>query len=570
MRQISFEQELDNLRRQFTRELADATRTLDARLQTLEAPTFDPTSYVSPPNYLPNSHPEWSKDAYTAGTTVTPSTAGDGNRECYNWYRQTSVTTALSAAAATALKRSVPSAQHSLWAANEGTNSDIPIWDGTNGTFLLGSSNTNYDIACPLPTDFVFPGQRFYVYFEVSLGDVNTSKSANQRFYAGFWDNTTGQQKWIEGSDFTPTASVYGAEGSRTLEYKIFAETDSGDEILSAAVPVTNAPATLTAENHIRLSYSGAPGFIRYVIYRKDGSNFFRVGETRNSIDLQFFDTAETGSTVVPVSNYPTVTGNRPRAYAETREFRPGTLSSTSFTPHQLTIQVPLQYNRNNTTNGNQWFRFGLTQLVAGGDEREFVIRRISVSEGFGSWTRSPRDMQATNGPTTSATSAPTTGTTTPNPSEPGTGSPTCVVLDTMTKVLRGDEIIEMPVGDLEKGDMLWSGQVALRIKRFREGEVAETLLFRTENGSEVRCTPDHLIITGYNDLHGTPARYLHVGDEVMTLDASGRITLDVITSRQNIVGQVPVRGVVLDAPHFWLTGGIVSHNNKPVLPPES
>lgn len=609
--------------------LDEAVRGLESRLDELEAPVIDATQYIAPPNYLPNSHPEWSTLAYgTAGTT--PSTAGDTNRECYNWYRHlyntvtdlvttsgsptvdsasnsftasrfsgtvifvvpgggasgatlvgtltrvsdsqatmsvnagASLTgakmyfgTDLTASATYALKRSVGGAEHSLWAANEGATVDIPIWDGTNGTFKFGSSTNNYSIACPLPTDFVFPGQRFFIYFEAALGATDTDIN-DAEFYAGFWDNTAGQKKWIEGSAFTPTVSVVGVAGSRTLSYKVFAETDSGDQMLSAEVTTTSAPATLTSSNYIKLEFSGAPGFIRYVIYREDGANYYRVGEIRNSIDLQFFDIQETGSSVVPVSGYPTAIGTTPTATALTINFDPADMGT--FAAHTMTIQVPVSYNRGNTTNLQQWLRFGVNTLVASGSEREIVIRRLSISEGYGSWTRSPRDMTAASGPTSAATSGPSGGGTTGGPTGGGTGGPTCLTLDTVVKTTGGDKAI----GDLTTKDYVVIGPMALPVKRIRPGEVAFVYEIELACGRRLRCSDSHRLIRSQMDRRGISAARLKAGDFLLTED----FTLSRVVRKTKIPGQTRVRQIFLPYPNIFIANGIVNHNRKPVIDP--
>jgi hypothetical protein len=554
MRQLPDSMELSLVEQRLRREILDITDRLDERVQTLELPVFETSDYGSSPNYLPNSHPEWSLMAFTTAGT-TPATAGDANHEAYasgagaarTWKYQTAATTDLSTVGAALI-----GSGHSGFGA---LNADAPIWDRTNATFLLGSSGTNYDVACLLPTDFVFPGQVYYVYFEASLAAADTDINDTQ-FYCGFWDDTVGQEKWIEGSDFTPTISVYGATGARTLSYKIHALTDSGTEMLSTEVTVANAPATLTAENHVRLNFSGQPGFIQYIIYREDGANYYRVGDIRNSIDLQFFDIQETGSSVVPVSGYPVVTGARPKAYSQTSTFDPG--PTGSFVAHTMSIQVPIAYNRSNTGNLQQWFRFGLTGLVGGvGSRREVVIRKISVSQGYGGWTRSPLDLAALSGPSGAATSAPTGGTPTTLPPDGGTGGPVCLVPETIVKTLKGDK----PMGEIKKGDMLICGATALQVKRIKRGSVQFVWEIELESGQIVRCSDSHKWVRSLTDRNGRPTHLLKIGDSLLTED----FIESKIVRKEMIVGQQEVIQVFLPPPHLFIANGIVSHNTKPI-----
>ena len=543
MRQLPERMYDDGLERSLTSRIDDLETRLGDRITILESPGFETTTYEAPPNYLPNSYPEWSTLAYgTAGTT--PATAGDTNYEAYNWFEQTSATTDLSGATA------LVGSGHSTYA---GLGTDVPRWDRTNGFFLLGSSTTNYDICCPLPTDFVMPGQRFFVYLEAAYTQSDTDDN-NTEFYCGFWDNTLGQRKWIEGTDFTPTVSVYGAGGGRTLEYKVMAETDSGDQILSAAVSTATAPSTLTTSNHVRISFSGAPGFIRFVVYRKDGSNYYRVADIRNTIDLQFYDMVESGDTVVPVGGYPSVTGNRPQAYASTIDFNPAAPGSVN--AHLLTIQVPTTYDRSNTGNHQQYFRFGLSSLVAAGSEHEIAIRRISVSEGYGAWTRCPRDLQAASGPSLSAASAPTPGGgTSGGPETGGSGRQACLTMDMIVPTEDGDK----PIGLLSISDRVVIGPMSLPIKSIKDGTVQFVWEIELESGEVVRCSDTHRLITSKRDRRGVAAARLKVGDSLLTQD----FVESRIIRKEQLFGQWQVRQIFLPSPHIFIANGIVNHNLK-------
>lgn len=562
MDQISKDMELNLLEQKINARLSKSVSALQVQIDDLAAPVTSTDSFVTPPNYLPNSMPEWSTMAYTTAAT-TAATAGDTNRECYNWYRQTAATTALAASAANALKRSVGGAQHSLWAANEGANSDIPIWDGENSTMLMGGSTTKYDISSPLLTDFVNPGHTYYVYFEAALAGSSIDVPTGLQVYAGFWDNTGGQQKWLEGSDFTPIAANYGIPGSRTIEYKIKATTDSGAEILSAAVTITTAPSTLSSDNHVRLSFSGAPGFILYEIYRKVAGVYYRVGIIKNSIDLQFFDMVESGDTVVMVAGYPSVSGNRPQAYAITSEFVPGDLSVGTFAPHVLTIAIPTTYNKSNTTVGNQWFRFGVDELMASGDERGIVIRRLMVSEGFGAWTKHSKDFTAASSPTgTPASSPPSGGTTTDPPPEGGSGRPECVAIDTVTQALVDGEVVDTTFEQVEKDSLLVCGAMALKVRKAKQGTVQEGWELHTENGLALTCTGTHRLIRSHVDRTGISVSVVKIGEFVLTC-VDGVFAQSHVVRKIPVLGEIIIKSVDMPAPHLFIANGFVCHNRK-------
>jgi hypothetical protein len=555
-----FQTEINNERIRSERGLRNLELQMQSQIDELTRITVTSANAAAAVNYLPNSHPEYSKLAFlTAGTF--PNTAGDTNRECYNWYRQTSATTALAASAANALKRTFSGAEHSLWAANEGTDNDIPVWQGVSGLFLIGSQVTNWDIACLLPTDFVYPGQRFYVYCELAL-QTGASIPSGMQFYAGFWDNTAGQQKWIEGGDFTPTISVEGTAGTRTLEYKVLAATDSGEQILSVALSTAIAPNNLTTDNRVKLSFTGAPGFIQYTIYRKDGANYYKVGDIRNSIDLQFYDQIESGSTVVSEPGYPVITNNRPKAYAITQDFSPSELSTASFTPHTLTIQVPTTYNRSLTTGSNQWFRFGIDELVAdSASRRGIAIRRLSVSEGYGGWARSNRDLSAASSPTSTATGAPVAGNPTIDPPPSGGGGISCVTLDTVIKTSNG----EIPINDVERMTIIDNCLYRAKVIGTKTGEVAELVTVETDNGLSLTGSIWHRLIQSANDTVGISLHKLKESDSVLTC-IDGKFENAIITQRVVKRGNFVVKSLQLPKPHLFITNGFVSHNNKPSL----
>lgn len=562
MDQLSDNQQRAHLERMINARLDEIISPLTDRLDTLEAPVFDSADYNAPPNYLPNSAPEWSTLAYTIAGTAA-GTVSDANRNCYNWYYQTAAATNLSGVAAALL-----ASGHSGFA---GLNADAPIWDATNATFKLGSDTTLYDVSAPLPTDFVFPGMTFYVYFEASLAAGAVNKGDSQQVYCGFWDDTAGQEKWIEGSDFTPTISVFGSPGSRTLKYKILAATDSGTQILSTELTTTAAPATLTSANHVRLFFTGAPGFIYYGIYRKTGSTYKLVHEIRNSIDLQFYDMDENAGSPQPA--YPTLSANRPQAYALSETFEPGALSSTDFTPHTMTIKVPTTYNRGNTANAQQWFRFGLTDLMgSSSDRRGIVIRRIMVSEGYGAWTRSPLDMQAASGPTGTATSSPGSGTPIGGPPIGGSGGPsTCVTLDMETEIVEKGEknatiVKTVTMGEvrvrLENREKVYIslGGFAFPIQKFGIGKVQFVWYFECENGVWFTCSDTQAIF--YSQFGKRLARHFKEGDLILT-----KFGQSPVVKKGQRLGEAEVMWITLPKPHQFVVNGAYLSNEKPISP---
>lgn len=541
----------DNYIEQRLRSEIESLRTsVNERLAALETPTSTAQNLIASPNYIVNSHPEWSKKAWTTAG-VAASTVDDDNRTCYNWYYQTRAdnTQDLSASGG------IIADGHTGFAA---LNAAAPIWDQVNSRFFLGGTSANYDIACPLSKDFVFPGHKYYVYFETITTD-ETVDLQDAEFYCGFWDNTSTQRKWIQGSDFTPTTSVYGTPGSRNLKYKILASTDGGDQILSTELSIANAPATMSQDNHVRLYFTGAPGFILFEIYRYDGITYRKVGTVKNSIDLQFFDMQENAGSLE--TGWPTISSTRPLAIKTTS----GLLGAyNEYVGHTMVIQVPTTYNRSNTTNNQQWFRFGLTGAIS--KNRGLGIRRIMVSEGYGPWVRSQNDLSSPqSSPSAQATFAQLPGGTYGGDVSDGPDND-CVLLNTLVEVITrngGTDVIEsIPMSEVQKGMNLVCGTTVAPVLKVREGIVQETYTIYTKRGFEVTCTGNHRLITSRFDRHGTPSKRLKIGDKVMTSE-NGVLAQDEIEKITLNIGEVTVKTVTLPSPHLFVTNGIISHNKK-------
>ncbi len=336
-------------------------------------------------NLIDNGEVEFSKDAYTN----TPLAGGDIGFEAYNWYRQTEVTTLLAESAANALKYT----GHSLYAANEGVNGNLPRWERVNGWIEFGSTATAYDIACPLPINFVRGGVSYIIQFIHKLS--SGTWPADVEVAAMFYDNTAGQEKIIVGGPFTITYSV-STVGATALEYKIIGQTDYGEEIESNVLSVPDAPAILTVSNYVQLGWTGAAGYINFNVYKKVGSTYYLQGVVSNG-GTSYRDQGD--APLATVVGYPTVTTTAARAYTETNAFVP-TSAWTRISP-DLIIRVPATYDTSLTT-GRQWLRLRITGPTS--VARQLLIDRIGVSTGFGGWARSNNDLMAANrNPSTSA-----------------------------------------------------------------------------------------------------------------------------------------------------------------------
>lgn len=543
-----------HLERQWRSEIAELRLDIEQRLTALETPPSATANLAASPNYLLNSHPEWSKAAWE-NASILATTVTDDNRTAYNWLYQTVANSGQNLTSSSPLIAN----GHSSFS----STGETPVWDQINGQIAIGHTSTNYDIATPLSRDFVFPGQRYYVYFETILTDIDADLS-DVELYCGFWDNTASELKWIEGSDFTPVATIFGAGGTRTLTYKVLASTDGGDQILSTDIVVNNAPNTLSDVNHVRITFNGAPGFISFKVYRFDGLKYRLVGDVNNSIDLQFFDLQEEIGSLE--TGFPSITTQRPRALKTTAGL---TANADSYTAHTLIIQVPTTYDRGLTGNNKQYFRWGITGAL--NKKRGLGIRRIMVSEGFGPWVRAQGDL------TIPLSSPSTTSAFSPGPGvvigDSPVDGPYCVTLDTLVDVIQSingfDVILRKPIKDITPGMKLVCGSDVLPVKSIKDGVVQQTYTIITENDLSVTCSASHRLLRSRFDKSGTAVNVLKVGDYILTSN-DGRFEQAMITDIVINVGETQVRTVSLPAPHLFITNGIVSHNTKAPIDPNA
>lgn len=501
-------------------------------------------------NLIDNSDFDWSKDRFLNN----PLLGGDIDFEAFNWFRHPQADTQLLEDAAHALKY----AGHSLYAANEGADADIPRWDRANGYPELGNAGaTKWDIVCPLPENLVRPGRgRFYVQVMASARTA-TALPAGVQLYAGFWDNTAGRRKWIEGGDFTLTAEIVGAAGATTREYKVIGTSDYGAQIESNVVSPATAPAALSIANYVRLTMTGAPGFIQFDIYEKVGGVVYRIGQIFNSIDVSYnhYD-------IAPKENvgaaFPSVTATRARAYAETDEF---SAPYGSWVVHDLVIPIPPTYNFSLTTD-KQWLRIGLTAATT--DARQVLLDRLGVSLGFGDWSASAR-RPANNVPSTSMSGSTQGGSqgggTPPND---GAGGIRCWMLEGCEiRVMHGQKEKRLNFEQLRLGDRVVSDNLRPNvIISKRRDFVDETYLIETANGLSWRFTATHRLRRNGDDWKGTPVGQLQIGDTLVTrpektVEETTVVKLELIRERVEV-------GALGMGPGHWLwVNGFSSHNVK-------
>lgn len=555
-----------HLERQWRAEIDRLRNEIEKRFRQVEFAMVPTPQISSSPNYLVNSGVSWSHLAYTTAG-VYYGTSGDDNRRAYNWGIKASTDFT-----GTPYDPLVASG-HSTYS---GLDAQKPIWEQALGHIQMGweaddtPGYVTYDVIAPLPRDILAAGQRYYVSFETRL-DMNDDDLLDAQVFCGFYDALN--EQWITGSDFVPQAVIYGQGGSRTLEYRVVATSDQSNQLSSTDVEVdgvvvsavVNAPDVMSADNHVRIYFKGIAGFARYEIYRFDGLNYRKVGDIRNSIDLQFFDAVEDAGSVE--AGFPTIAGGAPRAYVTTNNL---VAELDKYTAHTLVLSIPSTFDKSTTSssgspNGNQFFRMGLTGPIS--RNRALRIRRVMVSEGYGPWTAAPQDFLAASGPSIIGDiidlGPDVIVTPTPN------NGANCVTLDTRVIALHDGKPIEMAIGEIGVGDEIVSGLQVLPVLDVIEGTVQSVFEIVTQTGKTVMASESHRFITYHGDTVGKPVKNLHEGDSVLVTSEHGPI-VDRIHSIREIVGETPVKSLKLPAPHTYVTNGIISHNDKSVPNPWS
>lgn len=457
--------------------------------------------------------------------------------------------TALAESSTNAIKAS----SHSTFA-TETANTIIPRWDKTNGWVELGSNTADrFDVATPLPVNFIRGGITYYFRGIVakrsgaSLGDPI-------RLSIGIWDATSGQDRFLESSNFDLSVAVVGTTGSTTYSYVVLGDLDDGTTIISDVVTITNGNATLSASNYNRLTWQNKTGILRFRIYRETGGVAKRVFTiTNGGGDYNDYGTDE-GETL---GSLPTASVVRPIAYKVTEgTFNPG---DTGWIPVLIPIEIPSTYNTSNTT-GKQWLRIGVEG--AAGDARLILLDRIMLSVSDGGWQRSARDFNRILNQNPSSL---------PTETDQGdTGIGRCFPLDTLILVCDADgtNIREMPIGEVDKGMFVVAGSRKInRVQDILPGVSSALTTIVLSNGVTIRCTPSERFITSRADHNGTPISSLTLGDEIMCWN-NGRVEKATIECYVTAPESVDIRTLVLHPGHLFVVGvqnglGAIAHNRK-------
>jgi hypothetical protein len=546
-----------------TREmLREFTLALQSGAIDISGAVEDPPIFAGGVNYCPNSDFKFSTLAIETPGSL-PGDAGDDNQECYQFYRQEQGDD-LTLDAAHALK----AVGHSLFAANEGANTAIPIWDRENGWLTWGADAAPlWDVAVNFYNNDIKPADTWYIRFV--LGALSADLVPEDlEMYCGFWHKTATGEGWIEGGNLTLTNSLIGLAGTQEFNYMVVAETDGGATLYSQILNVSDAPDVLSDTNMVRVSYAAAVngGFVKFTIYRETVATgaFHQIGLVRNTNELVFDDD---GDTIMPVNGFPTGAAVS-QALAYSRRLVVGA-SGAAVLLNDFKIEIPTDYNWSETLAFSQFFRFGFTLPTA--INRQISLDRIYLGPSFNKWSDSPFDSKAAI-PSTSQTGAPPVGGDTGGP-------PGCIRFDVPVLRLDFDEQYEwLPYDEVPDGDLLESGEPERNVIKQKQPTKAKQF-YRVDfsNKSWIYCTrPHHLRLNKEGD--SKAMLRLPIGATVWgwTDGVEGPVTitgkLPISVEKEESFGTFALAGEKADGNHFYVAGfsesgkdGVFNKNRKQI-----
>jgi hypothetical protein len=412
----------------------------------------------------------------------------------------------LAESAATALKAS----SHSLFAANEGTDLNIPRWDRMHGWAEIGSLTVErWSLDAPFGQNIIRPGLPMFAVAIVKMRDTVAAMPNGARFFFGCWDATAARNRWIEGDNFDLSVGPVGTTGATTVSYKAVGTLSDGSEIESDTATITNSNATLSASNYNRLTWTNAPGILDFRLYRLKGGVYHRIFTITNGASY----INDTGGFEEVVSGFPTTNLSRAIAYKETTSI-PVPDYASGWLAIGVNFTIPSTYDVGNTT-GRQWFRCGVVDVTT--DNRSVLLDRLGLSTLSGAWTISSRDRSLIQARLPD--SAP------PGSDQGDIGIGTCFDDLTLVRISErhGENMRWMPIGQVEKGQYVWDGTRRVnRIIGIKRAQVEVVWLVAMSNGAWCLCTESERFITSRADKEGTMVCDLAEGDTIISPSDEG------------------------------------------------
>jgi hypothetical protein len=275
-----------------------------------------------------------------------------------------------------ATNNTVKSADHTLYA----TTVNDPDWGKQDGWFRLGSDQW---LCHPLKQNVVRPSLQYILSFIYKLANELEGADARIGVFAGIWDDSPGQKKFLEGEPPLLTAEAQGTLGATTREYFVVMYTNWGESIGTNVATVTDSAASLTNSNYVNLSWEQPAGIVRTEIYRNTGGTYVLLNNPYPQTSYK-----DKGATRSSEVGFPTVDRDRSRAYLATTRFNFATASASAWKLAQFNIPCPRGYDASQTTD-QQWFVIGLTESVAVAEsEASQVVAGAGTEDVIGTYTK--------------------------------------------------------------------------------------------------------------------------------------------------------------------------------------
>lgn len=461
-------------------------------------------------NFCPNSELKYStKAAAVPGTT--PADTADDNHECYKFYRQQQGAN-LTLDAAHALKSSA----HSLYAANEGADAAIPVWNRVAGELQFGAAAAPlWDAAVRLYNNHVKNNDNVW-FVRFSLGALTADIVPDDlEMYCGFWHKTAAGEGWLTGGNFALTHKIEGVKGTRTIKYAVRARTDSGLDITSQILIVTDAPDIADAANFPRIGYGSISnaGYTQFEIYREEAGAVKKIADIRNTNSFTFDDDRTHENDSVPAAALPTASPTGIIALAQSSTLDVGA-NGAAMIVNDFAISIPFDYNSSETLDKMQFLRFGFTRTCAA--DRQIRLDRIWCGRSFNVYDESPLDPVAAIPSSAPATGTPSSGDSGGSPPDPGGGG-YCILIDTPVLRFNFEGKREwLPFSAIPHGDIIESGDLETRniVREKKQRGEKEFLIVYFDNGAWLPCTLKHKIFRNGRDVKGKQAQNFRIGDE--------------------------------------------------------
>lgn len=494
-------------------------------------------------NHYPDSDLNYSKDAVEVQGTL-PATAGDSNQEAWRHFRQKQGDN-LTLDAAHALK----AVGHSLYAANEGANLYIPIWNRVDGWAAIGgvAGSDQYDVGNQLLSRLVQSGDTWFVLFRCGAL-TNDIVPADVQAYFGLWEKRAASEGWAAGGPFTlQYENKY--PGAALTEYRVLAKTDSGVSILSNVLSIANGPNVLAPATPIKLFYIAAAnsGFIEFDIIRKRAGVYSFLYSIRNTVDFQFNDVGDAGQAA---SGWPVEPDNAPRAFAQTRTLKIGAFGG-AWQLNELKIKVPSTYDFSQSV--TQYLRWGLTAPTA--VNRQIGIDRLWFAPTFNEWGPDALAAFADKSypvPSTSQVSGVQgSGGGVFEAPDPGSGGGTCILTRVPVLVRRkGRTCFRQYRTTLAVGEQIpGHRRVPYLTLRKRTGTVAEYYVIKSANGITYPCNARHELLLELDPNVYIQAQQVEAGKTKLMSWVNGRRRKTLVTSKVLVLKPAEVGTYVLGDP---------------------